>query len=228
MKKTDITETKGYQIFAGVRAVYYIIFLLILIFQRDFAIGTLVGSAMGIIFGIMIASMVVESAVTKQVLQLTWWKRNEPTYENNPILYRLGIAVYSLVAVTLVLTMGLSFLEKYNSGDRAHSQSMMLTIDGEFTTESPSDNTILEAISALRDDPNSFMILGHSDRTYIQSINRGDGYLIEYQEGSLDTHHASANNDLEQKTVEEIFIRYNNNDASWRDIIEWKPLESEQ
>ncbi|MCA9758835.1 MAG: hypothetical protein KDA27_23780 [Candidatus Eisenbacteria bacterium] len=61
---------------------------------------------------------------------------------------------------------------------------------------------------------------------YVQTAgDPDDGFLLEYQEGSLDQHFQSVRQDLPLETVEKTFQMYLVNDSSWKSGAEWAPLD---
>jgi hypothetical protein len=57
---------------------------------------------------------------------------------------------------------------------------------------------------------------------YIQtSGSRAEGFVIEYQTGSLEQHFQSTRFDIPLSTVESIFQSYLEGDSSWESMAEW-------
>jgi hypothetical protein len=91
------------------------------------------------------------------------------------------------------------------------------------TIANPSESQIAEALAALPGGDDSFAILARDELTYIQTAGSpSEGFLLEYQAGSLDQHHRSTENTLPLSTVTNAFQRYAAEDPSWRSLVTWQ------
>jgi len=74
-----------------------------------------------------------------------------------------------------------------------------------------------------------FAILSGADvNTYIQCAERGEapwGYILEYQDGSLDQHFQAVGGPISLKQIVASFRKYCNGDASWLTDFEWERIE---
>ncbi len=103
---------------------------------------------------------------------------------------------------------------------------MTLEVENQKNIDNPSAEQIDEAISSLQLPSPSFAILSHSSMEYVQTaFGKGDGLLLEYQDGSVENHFQSIQTDLSQKKVAEVFCAFNNCDSSWKHSVEWRQLE---
>jgi hypothetical protein len=86
----------------------------------------------------------------------------------------------------------------------------------------PSLPHIREAIEAFKGGSNSFAILSKGEFTYMQCQGGNSiGYILEYQEGSLDEHF-ECTDDLTREDVIEIFQAYRIEDGNWKTKFRWE------
>ena len=87
----------------------------------------------------------------------------------------------------------------------------------------PSASQIAEELAALPGGVDSFAILSRDELTYIQTTGGPSaGFLLEYQEGSLDQHYRSTEETLSLSTITNAFQLYAAEDPSWRPLVTWK------
>jgi hypothetical protein len=90
------------------------------------------------------------------------------------------------------------------------------------STASPSAAEIDAALAALSGD-DDFLILSYNEQTYLQAMGApGPGFLVEYRDGSEDSHFQSVQSDVPLAVAQEIFRLYAEGDGAWRSRIEWK------
>jgi hypothetical protein len=93
----------------------------------------------------------------------------------------------------------------------------------------PSAETIRRAILDLTGIfGESFLILGPvgDEMTYMQVCGGGnDGYLLEYQEGSMERHYQSVDQHLPADKVLQAFASYLEGTDLWLTSILWKKLD---
>jgi hypothetical protein len=73
-----------------------------------------------------------------------------------------------------------------------------------------------------------FAILGPDPDTYIQCAEQKEpphGYVLEYQDGSLDRHYQAVDGPITLDRVISAFIKYLRRDPSWRSDFRWEKLE---
>jgi hypothetical protein len=94
------------------------------------------------------------------------------------------------------------------------------------TVEQPSAEQIEEALRSLPGGPDSFAILTRSEGSYIQVLGGGEsGYILEYQDGSLDRHYVCPDADLGIDAVISAFRSYARDDDDWRTALSWQRQE---
>ncbi len=82
---------------------------------------------------------------------------------------------------------------------------------------------------ALPGGVDSFAILSRDELTYLQAGGGpSEGFLLEYQEGSLDQHYRSSEESLSLSTVTSAFRLYAAEDPSWRSGVTWKRDDLDQ
>jgi hypothetical protein len=84
-----------------------------------------------------------------------------------------------------------------------------------------------DIIRAFADDAGrgEFIILSQSDQVYIQAYGEGDDpFLVEYREGDAQ-HHFHSVEDHPKDVVQSLFLKYLDQDDSWKTDIEWEQEE---
>ncbi len=72
-----------------------------------------------------------------------------------------------------------------------------------------------------------FAILSCNDQTYIQCAEQDEppyGYVLEYQDGSLDRHYTAADGPITLERVLSAFVKYLRGDSSWRSDFRWDKM----
>jgi DnaJ-domain-containing protein 1 len=93
------------------------------------------------------------------------------------------------------------------------------------TIESPSPDDIEAIVASLGGTQNDFAILQKNEWTYLQTANQKNlGYILEYQEGSLQRHYQTASN-LTADQVKQAFIWYLQGDKRWLSAFIWTRIE---
>ena len=100
---------------------------------------------------------------------------------------------------------------------------MYLEINGNAVTEPVSDELIEKKVYSLTGEGDSFMILSVDEMTYMQASGdpRG-GFMLEYQDGSLEQHYYCADTDISAGKVTDAFRSYLAGDGKWRKKYHWK------
>jgi hypothetical protein len=87
----------------------------------------------------------------------------------------------------------------------------------------PSASQIAEELAALSGGGDSFAVLSRDELTYIQAAGaRSEGFVLEYQEGSIDQHYRSTEDNLHLSTVTDVFQLYAVGDSAWRSRATWR------
>lgn len=95
------------------------------------------------------------------------------------------------------------------------------TADGHIDTPSPKD--IDETLRSLDGHHNNFVILGCDEMTYMQTSGSSDmGFILEYQEGSLDEHYRATDDSIPLDQVARAFEMYLHGDETWKPLFEWR------
>jgi len=62
--------------------------------------------------------------------------------------------------------------------------------------------------------------------TYLQSAGgEEEGFILEYQEGSLEEHFIATNMDIPEADILKAFTAYLKGDSAWKDAFEWENME---
>lgn len=85
-----------------------------------------------------------------------------------------------------------------------------LDVNCEATAELISD-----VISRLKGRSDPFAVLSSSDLSYMRALWTEDGFVLEYQDGSVDRHFESSTY-LSAAQIEQAFKEYLRGDSSWR------------
>lgn len=90
----------------------------------------------------------------------------------------------------------------------------------------PTAAQIAELFSSLPGGSDSFAVLLIDDLTYIQAHGSAqDGFVLEYQDGSLDQHYRAHDEQLDLAAVTRAFQQYAAGDSSWRGAATWQREE---
>lgn len=99
---------------------------------------------------------------------------------------------------------------------------MELIVNGDVQDGPVSAERIERAIRSLTGDGDSFAILAKSELSYIQTSGSPSvGFVLEYQDGSIEEHYSCTSHDLDVKQVLDAFQRFFAGDARWRTDLEW-------
>jgi hypothetical protein len=87
----------------------------------------------------------------------------------------------------------------------------------------PDPETIAAVLASLDGERHVLATLGRSDLTYLQVSGAvKTGFVLEYQEGSLDQHYRSHAGDLPLEAVTRAFQSYARGDEAWGQSIDWE------
>ena len=97
-----------------------------------------------------------------------------------------------------------------------------LELEGRPPIENPDSAAIEDALARVGTEGSTFATLSRDDVSYIQTaIALGEGFLLEYQEGSLEAHFRCPQI-LPRERVVEAFQKYARGDESWRAPLAWE------
>jgi hypothetical protein len=143
-------------------------------------------------------------------------KRARPTY----------IIVVMTVVILLIALLITAILWELLLEDPplAAAEEMMLTINGETTISNPSDDDIVSSLAALNTKSrDAFVILESDEMTYMQvSGDRNVGFVLEYQEGTVEKHYQSQRKDIPFEKIAQTLYAYRDGQHHWK---EWFHLE---
>ena len=99
---------------------------------------------------------------------------------------------------------------------------MQLEVESGRIIADPTEDDVRTSISA-----EEFAILGIDDRTYIQYAEQPEppyDYVLEYQDGSLDSHFTAVDGPITRDRVISAFIKYLRQDTSWQIDFRWQKM----
>ncbi|MGJ8638788.1 MAG: hypothetical protein ACSHYA_05300 [Opitutaceae bacterium] len=86
----------------------------------------------------------------------------------------------------------------------------------------PSTEDVSTGILSIDGEATTFAILSMDDMTYLQTAGSvSDGFVLEYQNGSMDEHYRASNETIETEKIIQVFEAFRNGDVSWFDEFEW-------
>ena len=99
--------------------------------------------------------------------------------------------------------------------------TLKVYIEGEYEAEisPPDDDDILKALSKIEEkSADRHVILARSDLSYMQT----DGFVLEYQEGSVDYHCYCPNGFVSADNAAQAFLSYARGDDEWKQAFQWE------
>jgi hypothetical protein len=116
---------------------------------------------------------------------------------------------------------------------------MNLTLGNGAVYEDPDETTISAVIQGLAEEneDEAFAILDQDEMTYIQTAieeddesDLGYGFVLEYQDGSLEEHYECDDGLLSEDEVIEAFTFYAEGDKRWRTGYTWVkiPIDADE
>ena len=90
----------------------------------------------------------------------------------------------------------------------------------EEATEALIDTTI----SALKSEPDSFAILGKDEMNYVQALKTEKGFVVQFQNGSLDEHY-EFNTYLSRPQTIGLFKEYFFGNKNWQGNLEYSKVD---
>ena len=86
--------------------------------------------------------------------------------------------------------------------------------------------SIAEIVRELDGADDPFLILGGDDeQRYMQALETPTGFVLDFQEGSIDQHYRSKREDLSAQEVIDAFCQYLAWDGKWRPSLEYERIE---
>lgn len=100
---------------------------------------------------------------------------------------------------------------------------MELTLESGRVVADVTEGDILASIEG-----EEFAILAADPNTYIQCAEQREppfGYVLEYQDGSIDQHYQAADGPISLERVVSAFRKYLRGDSSWLSDFQWDKME---
>ena len=110
----------------------------------------------------------------------------------------------------------------------SREEKMQLELGSGATITDPKPGQLYAALAALPggDSYRSFAILAADEHYFVQaSGSYSGGFILEYQEGSMDNHFQCENTELDFESVVKAFQSYYRRDPHWNSNLEWKRME---
>jgi len=88
-----------------------------------------------------------------------------------------------------------------------------------------SEADIIEEFNKFGEDIDDFVVLSQNDMNYIQaalSDFEGEGFILEYQEASLDKHFSATDKNISKEDILSAFLAYLKGDSSWKEKFSWE------
>lgn len=103
---------------------------------------------------------------------------------------------------------------------------MLFERNGENDIKNPTLEQLLTALEDLGNHLDDFAILSKDDMTYLQvAVGDGDGFILEYQDGSLEEHYIAEDTEISEDAIIRAFAAYLNGDNEWKEAFEWEHLD---
>jgi len=85
-------------------------------------------------------------------------------------------------------------------------------------------NNIIDTLNSLKGKEEPFVILGSDNMMYMQAIEVEDGFVLEYQEGSLDKHFSSIA-PLKIEVIQKALLQYLEGSTDWKNEIDFEIID---
>ena len=103
---------------------------------------------------------------------------------------------------------------------------MRLILENGEARENPDRSEIEVVLSSLGNSGNSFAILERSEKEFMQIAGDPDnGFLIEYQSGSMDKHYQSENHQIALEPAVDTLVSYAAKDRRWLSNHAWTKID---
>lgn len=106
-------------------------------------------------------------------------------------------------------------------------RNLELIVSGKPLTRVTSAAEVIAVFRAVEDGTEEFIILAAGEQYYVQSAARGEGFLIEWRDGSEDRHFSAVATAIEGEELSargalELLLVYAHG-APWPDTVTWIP-----
>ncbi|MBN1672757.1 MAG: hypothetical protein JXR37_17065 [Kiritimatiellae bacterium] len=99
---------------------------------------------------------------------------------------------------------------------------MKLEMGNGLVIENPEPDEIEHALTGLDGGEESYAILAQSEMTYIQTCGGPEtGFMLEYQDGTLDAHFGATNLTISLEQVTAAFLSYAAGTPDWKTAFGW-------
>ena len=88
-----------------------------------------------------------------------------------------------------------------------------------------SEAEIIAEFNKFGEENDDFVVLSKNDMNYIQaalSDYEGEGFILEYQEGSLDKHFSATDNNISKDVILSVFLAYLKGESAWKEQFNWE------
>ncbi len=151
----------------------------------------------------------------------------------DPGFYWSLVAIYYSIAVA-ALSSGLALgarltrngltrktgLQMNDSGVR-QKVKLTLELENKFV-DSPSAEKLAQALATVGHPGSNSAILSRSEESYIQTAgNLSKGFMIEYREGSDDSHRFSKSRGIPHSEMVKALLAYHRGSEEWKGMFEW-------
>lgn len=100
-----------------------------------------------------------------------------------------------------------------------------MTLEGEYlpVLQNPSAHRIRDEIQVLDVKGDGFLILAVNELTYIQVARNRSGFIVEYQQGSVDAHFRACR-ELDSVAAADLMVRYRDGNSNWSSSSDWEKV----
>lgn len=103
---------------------------------------------------------------------------------------------------------------------------MQLSINGDVSDLPISTDLIARTAASFTDTDDFFLILAKDEMTYIQTSGSAkSGFVLEYQDGSIEEHFSCADAPLNVEQIVETLQRYLTGHDRWKSEFTWEKQE---
>ncbi len=100
---------------------------------------------------------------------------------------------------------------------------MKLEIENQPTQYISSTEELRQALEVFGKGNSSFAVLGRQSQHYIQTARIGQGFVVEFRNGSEDQHYSSKRTNLSQQEMTAVFLAYYEGRENWPTLLQWEP-----
>jgi len=100
---------------------------------------------------------------------------------------------------------------------------MELTAEDGTTIDNPTVTDVGTVLEGGAGNAGFFAILARDDMTYIQAAGHEEtGFVVEYQEGTLEEHYQSTEKNIDIRRIIEMFQLYLAGNPAWIAMVSWE------